>query len=273
MWALGVIMFELVSNNNPWSIDVMNTNFSKTCKTITNNAINKSAVMSETYFDLVSKLLDRDVQKRLSPSEALQHKLFDPIRKSLSPENLFPVGNSKPHAQLASFVKHTTKPNSLYVGERANRANTRRDHCAYSNCTLSDRQTSIVTFATRYFCRSETCYYRSYSNSFHTHTCHNNRYTQYKSPVSSPVAPDRRMYGSPHVSPKSNIPNNINKNVEMPPPHEGREGGDSSVDDQLLSAKVGLSRFGLEERKQEKKQEGGGEVSSGAPVLPKMVIG
>ena len=146
MWALGVIGYELLSSSNPWNIvDVGNTPFPSICGTVLETHPVKSAVMSDGYFSLIKSLLTPDPSKRLSPPDALAHPVFDPIRHKMSVDALFPTGESDPHDELKSFVKHTINPNSLY--------------------------------------------------------------TQYNAPVKGPVAPDRRMYGTPHspgIDPNSN---------------------------------------------------------------------
>ena len=114
MWALGIIGYELISNTNPWDIDVVRTSFPSMCKIITGTKPRKSPIMSDLYWDFIQGLLRFTVEERFGPDEALAHPLFNNVRDRIHDvEKLWPKGEAEAHPEVKSFVKYTIEPNCL----------------------------------------------------------------------------------------------------------------------------------------------------------------
>lgn len=80
-WALGVILFELLSNELPF--------FDKDAKKFKEQILNKKLVLesypalrhvSKDGKDLITKLLQRDPRKRITAQEALNHPWFRELK-------------------------------------------------------------------------------------------------------------------------------------------------------------------------------------------------
>lgn len=81
-WALGVILFELLSNDLPF--------FHKDAKKFKEQILTKKIVLndypplrnvSREGRDLLMKLLQKDPKKRISTKQALNHKWFNGLKK------------------------------------------------------------------------------------------------------------------------------------------------------------------------------------------------
>jgi len=106
VWSLGVLIYELVSSSNPWDLDVMATPLSRMKYKIINVKPIKPKKMSDTFFDLISKMLTPRKQ-RISVDDALKHPIF----KNIDFSNLFQEDYAIPC--MAEYAK-CVESNSLH---------------------------------------------------------------------------------------------------------------------------------------------------------------
>lgn len=77
-WSLGVILFELVSNEMPFHSDDRDIiKFKITSQVLRLSEMPNLQNVSPECLDLIDKLLTKDPKARLSVTEALQHPWFD----------------------------------------------------------------------------------------------------------------------------------------------------------------------------------------------------
>ena len=117
LWSLGILAFEMVSCTNPWDIDVMNTSPDRIKYKIINVLPKKSPIMSDLYFDLISRIL-KDSKSRISLEEALHHPLF----KSIDFDNLYQEKHLIP--EMEAFVRTVSEQNLHLIYTRTENADT-----------------------------------------------------------------------------------------------------------------------------------------------------
>jgi calcium-dependent protein kinase len=85
IWAVGVIMYFMLSGEMPFTSDNRKDLFRKIRKEPINLALPEWEGLSSSSKDLVEKLLIKDPKKRITITEALQHQWFKLVKTEEQP--------------------------------------------------------------------------------------------------------------------------------------------------------------------------------------------
>ena len=104
LWSCGVVMYILLTGKVPFEGNNNKTVYKK----ILFNDYNKKnlVICSDNAIDLISKLLDKDPNKRINAEDVLNHKFFDTYKTK---ENLNNISDEKINKFLENLKKYKSK--------------------------------------------------------------------------------------------------------------------------------------------------------------------